>query len=143
MNINDIVNAEINVLTELDNLLDEEKIVLVKNDAKELPEIIEKKKLIAKKISILEIERKKIYGEKKGEELVEEGIFNKELFNKLKKLSFSVKEKGETNFILTKQSLSYIKVITSALAPPKRIVTYGNNGKLDDNLDRSAFTTKV
>jgi flagellar biosynthesis/type III secretory pathway chaperone len=143
MDIRDILNYEVETLSELDELLDIEREVLINDRANELAELIEKKKLIAKKISLLEKKRQELYGDKAAEEFVNEGILDRELFNKIKKLTDIVKEKSETNLILTKQSIGYIRMVTSALNPNQKVVTYGNSGKIGDGTSQGLFTTTV
>lgn len=143
MDIKDIVNTHIEVLSELNSLLDHEKEILIKDEANELPGIIEKKKLISQKIAFVEKKRQEIYGTKTAEELVVDGVIGKSLVEKLKKLTEDIKEKNETNLILTRQSIYYIRMITSALNPNQKVVTYGNNGSIDDGTSRSVFNRKI
>lgn len=143
MDINDIVTTHIEVLSELNSLLDYEKEILIKDDADELPGIIEKKKLIAQKIAFVEKKRQEIYGAKTAEELSSEGVISKSQVNKLKKLAEDIKEKNDTNLILTRQSIYYIRMITSALNPNQRVVTYGSTGSIDDGTQTSVFNRKI
>lgn len=143
MDINDIVTTHIEVLSELNSLLDYEKEILIKDDADELPGIIEKKKLIAQKIAFVEKKRQEIYGAKTAEELSSEGVIGKSQVNKLKKLAEDIKEKNDTNLILTRQSIYYIRMITSALNPNQRVVTYGSTGSIDDGTQTSVFNRKI
>lgn len=143
MDINDIVNTHIDVLSELNSLLDYEKEVLIKDEANELPGIIDKKKLIAQKIAFVEKKRQEIYGTKTAEELVIDGIINHSQVDKLKRLTEDIKEKNDTNLILTRQSIYYIRMITSALNPNQRVVTYGNSGSIDDGTSSSVFNRKI
>ncbi|QCX32376.1 flagellar protein FlgN [Caloramator sp. E03] len=143
MDINEIVKKQIEILLSLDSLLDVEKDVLIKDKASELPKIIEEKKEIARKIVEIEKIRISIYKEKTAEELVTEGILDKDKVDKLKSIVKSIKEKEETNMVLTKQSLNYIKMITSALNPNKNVITYGNSGKIENGKVVNVFTTKV
>lgn len=142
-NIKDIVEKQIEIISDLDRLLDAEKDALLKDNAHELPNIIENKKDIAKKIVEIEKIRISLYKEKTAEELVIEGILEKGDVDKLKSLVKSVKEKEETNMVLTKQSLNYIKMITSALNPNQNAITYGNSGKIENGKAVNIFTTKV
>lgn len=143
MDINDVVATHIEVLSELNTLLDYEKEVLIKDDAEELPGIIEKKKLISQKIAFIEKKRQEIYGSKTAEELSNEGVIGQGQVIKLKKLAEDIKEKNETNLILTRQSIYYIRMITSALNPNQRVVTYGSSGSIDDGTSRSVFNKKI
>lgn len=143
MDINDIVNTHIDVLSELNALLDYEKEILIKDEANELPNIIEKKKLISQKIAFVEKKRQEIYGSKTAEELIVDGVIGQSSVDRLKKLTDDIKEKNETNLILTRQSIYYIRMITSALNPNQRVVTYGNSGNIDDGESRSVFNRKI
>lgn len=143
MDINDIVNTHIEVLSELNTLLDYEKEVLIKDEATELSNILEKKKLITQKIAFVEKKRQEIYGAKTAQELAVEGVIKKGQVEKLKKLTEDIREKNDTNLILTRQSIYYIRMITSALNPNQRVVTYGNNGSIDDATSRSVFNRKI
>jgi flagellar biosynthesis/type III secretory pathway chaperone len=143
MDINDIVKTHIEVLSELKSLLDYEKEVLIKDEAHELSGIIEKKKLISQKIAFVEKKRHEIYGTKTAEELLSDGVIGHKQVDKLKKLTDDIKEKNDTNLILTRQSIYYIRMITSALNPNQRVVTYGNNGSIDDGVSSSVFNRKI
>lgn len=142
MEIRDIMSAQEVVLKNLNELLDYEKEVLIKDRALELQEIIEKKKDCAKKISLLEKKRQELTGDRKAEDMVKEGLITQGQVDRLRKLSEDAKEKGEVNLMLTRQSIYYIRMITSALNPTQRVMTYGNAGKLDDGKSESVFNTK-
>lgn len=142
MEIRDIMSAQEVVLKNLNELLDYEKEVLIKDRASELQEIIEKKKDCAKKISLLEKKRQELIGDRKADDMVKEGLITQGQVDRLRKLSEDAKEKGEVNLMLTRQSIYYIRMITSALNPTQRVMTYGNAGKLDDGKSESVFNTK-
>jgi flagellar biosynthesis/type III secretory pathway chaperone len=143
MDIKDIISLESQILSELSEILDKEKEVLIKDNASEIPEIVEKKKMISKKITLLETKRQEIYGNKTADDFVAEGLLDKTQVDELKKLTNSIKEKNETNLVLTKQSIGYIRMITNALNPNQKVVTYGNSGKIGDGTSSGLFTTKV
>lgn len=143
MDIKDIIKQQYEALSELNILLDCEKEILIKDKASELSELIEKKREIAKKIAGIEKTRQELYRDKKAEDFVNEGLIENSDIEKLKKLADTIKEKEEVNLVLTRQSINYIRLITSALNPNQRVVTYGNSGKIDDNTTSSLFTTRV
>lgn len=143
MDINDIIITQLGVLEELNSLLDYEKEILIQDKAEELSSIIEKKKLISQKIAFIEKKRQEIYGTTTADELAQKGLISQNKVNKLKKLAEDIKEKNETNLILTRQSLYYIRLITSALNPNPRVVTYGNQGKIDDGTSSGVFNKKI
>lgn len=143
MEIGDIIRTHMEVLSELNTLLDYEKEVLIKDDAKELYGILDKKKLITQKIAFIEKKRQEMYGEKTAQELADDGLISKGKVDELIKLTEDIKEKNETNLILTRQSIYYIKMITQAITPNQRVVTYGNNGSLEDGKSKNVFSTTV
>lgn len=143
MDIRDVFNSELEVLKELNDVLDNEREILIKDKASELIDILEKKKLIAKKISLLEKKRQELTNNSSAEDLINIGALTKAQVDNMKRLADSAKEKGEVNLILTRQSINYIRMITSSLNPALKIVTYGNNGKVDDGNSSNVFTTKV
>ncbi|SKA86148.1 FlgN protein [Caloramator quimbayensis] len=142
MDIENIVKRQIELLTELDNILNKEKDILINDRAFELPNLIEEKKEISKKIVEIEKVRLSLYKDKTAEELLEDGIINRDDVSALKALIESIKQKQETNLILTKQSLYYIRLITSALNPNQKVITYKSSGKVDDAKSLNIFTTK-
>ncbi|MCX7884381.1 MAG: flagellar protein FlgN [Caloramator sp.] len=143
MDIKEIVKKQTELLKELDALLNEERDVLINDKAVELPNLIEKKKEISKNIVEIEKVRLNIYGDKTAQELSSEGIINKEDVKALQSLVEVIKQKQETNLALTKQSLYYIRLITSALNPNNKVVTYKSSGRVDDVKSLNIFTTKV
>lgn len=143
MEIHEIIKNELEVLKELNDLLDLEKEVLIKDRASELPGIVDRKKELSKKIVEIEKIRLDIYKDKTAEDFVNEGKLSKDDFEALKSLVSIIKEKEETNLLLTKQSLNYIRLITSALNPNPRVVTYSSSGKVDDSKAVNIFTQKI
>lgn len=143
MDIREILNYQIEALRELEELLDFEKDILIRDKAVEIPGIVEKKKVIAQKLSLLEKKRISLSGSRKADELSAEGMIEMEQVEALVKLADAIKEKEDTNYILTKQSINYIRLITSALNPGQKVVTYGSSGKAQDNTSAGLFTTKA
>ncbi|TDT50624.1 flagellar protein FlgN [Fonticella tunisiensis] len=143
MELKEIITNQKECLIELNELLDLEKEVLIKDRACEIPEIVEKKKLIAQKMSLLEKERIELCGDKTSSDLIKDGLIDKQTIRTMQILLASAKEKGEMNLMLTRQSLNYIRMIISALSPSKGVITYGNSGKAQDNQKTSIFTTKA
>lgn len=130
MNISDIINSQIEAMSELNLILDQEKEILIKDNASELQAIMDKKKSVAIRISQLERARQNINKEKKAEEYVNEGLLEGEKLQKLIELSDSVQQKNDINLLLTRQSINYIRAVTFALNPSPKNFTYGNNGKI-------------
>ena len=143
MTLKEIVNKLSDNLREMNETLDKEKEILMKDKASELSDIIEKKKFLAKNIAVLENERQKQFGNKKVEELISEKIIDRKDIDDLKENIKTIKEKNELNMMLTKQSLNYIRVIKNAINPNQPVVTYKTNGKIDDSSRPGIFNTTV
>lgn len=143
MDIGVIVKSQIELMRELSSLMDVEKEVLVKDKGFELEQIIEKKKEIAQKIAYYERERLNTYSSEKASELVAKGILKQEDIDEMKKLAALIKEKNETNMILTRQSINYIRMIRNVLNPQPKVVTYGNNGRVGENKYIGGFNRKI
>jgi flagellar biosynthesis/type III secretory pathway chaperone len=143
MELREILKYQIETLEELDSLLDFERSILISDRAGELPGLLEKKRLIAQKLSLLERKRLELSKGKNAEQLSNEGLIASSQVEGLIEIVNRIKEKEETNLILTRQSINYIRMITSALNPAQRVVTYGNSGKARDNASAGLFTTKA
>jgi len=143
MDIKEIINSMTKVIGQLSDLLDCEKEFLIKDNAKEIVSIVEKKRELSKQIEGLEIQRRRGYGDKTSRELISLGVIGKDEIDNLEKLVDIVKEKSEVNSLLTKQSLNYIKTMGWILNPTMQNTTYGNNGKVSDNARTGVFTTSV
>lgn len=143
MDIVALTEAQKLLLEELDKLLDKEKDVLINDRCEELQAIIDAKSEISQKLSIVETKRQELYPGVKSESFVKEGILNEETVKDLKALAISVKEKSDVNMALTRQSLNYIRAITSALDTRHKTLTYGNTGKLGDDSSASLFSQKI
>lgn len=143
MDIVALTEAQKLLLEELDKLLDKEKDVLINDRCEELQAIIDAKSEISQKLSIVETKRQELYPGVKAESFVKEGILNEETVKDLKALAISVKEKSDVNMALTRQSLNYIRAITSALDTRHKTLTYGNTGKLGDDSSASLFSQKI
>lgn len=140
--IKELLTSEINILKEFEILLEDERKILLNNEASKLAYIIEDKKNLALELSKLERKRKEISGNKSASELIMEGLIEQELVDEIIKLTESIKEKNELNSLLTKQSLAYIKMYTNLLSNENKIVTYKGTGKVDESL-QSIFNTKI
>ncbi|MCX7695936.1 MAG: flagellar protein FlgN [Caloramator sp.] len=140
--IKELLTSEINILKEFEILLEDERKILLNDEAFKLAYIIEDKKNLALELSKLERKRKEISGNKTASELIKEGLIEQELVDEIIKLTESIKEKNELNSLLTKQSLAYIKMYTNLLSNENKIVTYKGTGKVDESL-QSIFNTKI
>jgi len=143
MDIVALTEAQKLLLKELDKLLDKEKDILINDRCEELQAIIDEKADLSQKLSIVEAKRQELYPNVKAESFVKEGILKEETLKELKSLAITVKEKSDVNLALTRQSLNYIKAITSALDTRHKTLTYGSTGKLGDDNSASLFSQKI
>ncbi|KRQ85990.1 FlgN protein [Caloramator mitchellensis] len=142
MDVKELIFKFIELFTRLILLLDREKEALKKDNAEEVAALLNEKREIALEISQLENKRKELLNEKKIDELVLEGIISSEIAKEFIEKANIVKEKNETNMILTKQSLGYIHLMTNLLSPQKN-VTYKQSGTLDANTSSNIFNATV
>ncbi|WDC83919.1 flagellar protein FlgN [Caloramator sp. mosi_1] len=140
--IKEILISELNILKQFEALLEDERKVLLNNESSKLLYIIEEKKNLALELSKLERKRKDIYGNKTANDLINEGLVDEEFIDEFTRLTEIIKEKNELNALLTKQSLSYIKMYTNLLSKDNKIVTYKGTGKVDESV-QSIFNTTI
>lgn len=143
MDIVALTEAQRLLLEELNELLDKEKDILIHDRSEELQAVIDAKAELSQKLSIVEEKRHELFPGVKAECFVKEGTLSEEIVNDLKALALSAKEKNDVNMALTRQSLNYIKAITSALDTRQKTLTYGNTGKLGDDTSASLFSQKI
>lgn len=144
LTIKDVYKYILETYEELDSLLDTEKDVLMVNNGEELMKIVEKKSTIIKKASLLEEKRISLTDNMEVSEIISNGYATEDEINKLKDLIKSIQYKNETNKMLTKQSLNYIRAIKFALTPNQnRVTTYGNHGEIGEKSSDSIFSTKL
>jgi flagellar biosynthesis/type III secretory pathway chaperone len=143
MDIVALTEAQRLLLEELNKLLDKEKDILIHDRCDELLSIIDAKADLSHKLSIVEEKRQELYPGKKAESFIKEGTLDEKTLMDLKLMAISAKEKSDVNMALTRQSLNYIKAITSALDTRQKTLTYGNTGKLEDDSSASLFSQKI
>lgn len=143
MDIVALTEIQMHLLEDLNSILDKERDILVHDRCEELQAIIDAKVEISNKLSIVETKRQQLYPGVKAESFVKEGILDEKTLKDLKSLAIAAKEKSDVNMALTRQSLNYIKAITSALDTRKKTLTYGNTGKLGDDTSVSLFSQKI
>ncbi len=142
LTLNNIYEYTISSFEELNELLNEERETLLNNIGEDLLKIVERKQVLLKKITLLEKKRVELSGNIDSKEAIEKGYLTNEDLNKLKSLVKEIEYKNETNRLLTKQSLNYIKVMKVSFAPKNNIVTtYGNGGQIGEKTSDSIFST--
>lgn len=103
-------------MQQLKTLLEEEQSIIINNDGKRLVEIVTQKEKMIEELAKVE------------EEDVE--------VEKLKSLSYEIKELQETNLILTKQSLSFTdQVLKTIQQNATKSNTYSKKGSTHDKTD--------
>lgn len=142
MDVREIILKFIEVFTRLVMILDKEKQALKQDNAEEIASLLQTKKEIVLEISGLERKRQELIKDKKIDDLVIEGIISKEVADRFINLAAEVKEKNETNMLLTRQSLGYIHLMTNLLSPNKN-VTYRPSGAIDTNTSTNIFNATV
>lgn len=144
LGIKEIYSYMLESFEELNSILDEERLILIENKGEELLKLVEDKKIVVKKISLLEEKRIQLTNNMGAENVILNGYATREQIDKLKELTKEIQYKNETNKMLTKQSLHYIQAIRFALAPNEnRVTTYGNQGKIGERTSDSIFSTKL
>jgi len=142
MEAKDIIFKLIDTLNEYNSLLDIEKEALIKDDGKTIAKLLEKKKEIALTLSYLEKKRQEVLNQKSLDDLVNEKIISKDAAKELKDIVNIIKEKNETNIILTKQSLSYIRMMNNLLSPSQNVI-YQKSGKVDSKPQSNIFNATI
>lgn len=142
MDIKELFLEFINLFLKLTEILDKEKEALIKDEGEVIAALLETKKDIALKINKLEGERRKLLKDKKIDELIKQGLITEDLARDFERLALEVKEKNETNLVLTKQSLSYIRMMNNILSPNKS-VTYNPTGEINANQSYNIFNATV
>lgn len=143
MDIVDLTRAQMRLLKDLNEVLDKEKDILIHDRCEELQSVIDAKKDISYKLSLIEEKRQQLYPGIKADSFVKKGILDKEAVRELKSLAMDAKKKSDTNMALTRQSLNYIRAITTALDTRHKTVTYGNTGRIEDDSSASLFSQKI
>lgn len=142
MDVKELFLEFINIFLHLIKLLDDEREALIKDQGEVIASLLETKKEIALKINKLEAERQKLLKDKKIQDLVKEGLLSEDLAREFERLAIEVKEKNETNLALTKQSLSYIRMMNNILSPNKS-VTYNPTGEINAKSSSNIFNATV
>ncbi|WDU83942.1 flagellar protein FlgN [Caloramator sp. Dgby_cultured_2] len=142
MDIKELFLEFINLFLQLTELLDKEREALIKDQGEIIASLLETKKDIAININKLEGERQRLLKDKKIQDLVKEGLISEDLAREFERLALEVKEKNETNLALTKQSLSYIRMMNNILSPNKS-VTYNPTGEINAKSSSNIFNATV
>lgn len=131
--LNKIIIDEIEAIKHLLNELELQYKCIMKNDVFAMEECVSKIKIVNKEVAVLEMERRKIIGERSIREVIYE-IEDQDLiinYKKIQKLLEEVKLQKDTNEILLKQGLSYTNQMLNILNPgSKSLNMYNSYGKV-------------
>lgn len=132
MELKAILQEEVNTVTNLLNLLEEQHGYLVNQEVFNLDRIIPEMELASKQVATVENKRRKLTGNKAMSSIIEEfkDIELEALHNKILGLLSETQVQKESNDLLIKQSLSYTNSMLNMLKPRKEVNTYNGYGKL-------------
>ncbi|KYH34795.1 FlgN protein [Clostridium tepidiprofundi DSM 19306] len=130
--LKEILVSEIEAFKSLLSELESQYNCIIKKDVFGMESCVDKIKNANKNIAILEMERRKLCGDKEMGKIIECSD-DKELENnyrETRKILYQIKLQNETNEILLKQGLSYTNQMLNILNPsPKVPNTYNSYGK--------------
>lgn len=136
MEILNIMRKQRDILNELEDILIQEKQVLIDNDARTLTILIEKKNVLMKDLEEIEEKRQSTYGNQTISEMVIAKAYQQEvkaIAHEIKDLHEAIGKYQETNLLLTQQAMDYnnamIYIIKQAVSKAGSI--YGENGKVE------------
>lgn len=135
MNIVDKLKEEKELLEELLDILKKEKDALMKDDVVAVDELSKRKLDINEKFMAIEKQRELICNGKALKDIIigldqREKIEAENIKADIEKLVYSISEHNETNNLLIKQTLNYIRAMINIVAPPKASV-YSQTGKVN------------
>ncbi|WP_373898283.1 flagellar protein FlgN [Haloimpatiens sp. FM7315] len=131
--LNGLISAEIESLSSLLELLEEQHGYITKEEVFNMEAIIPKIKEISVEVARIEVERRNLTGDRPISEIVI-GSSKPELeenYRKIRKLLHSVTLQKDTNELLIKQGLSYTNKMLEIINPSRPTArTYGASGKV-------------
>lgn len=132
MELKAILQEEVNTVSNLLNLLEEQHGYLVNQEVFNLDRIIPEMELASKQVATVENKRRKLTGNKTMSTIIEEfkDMELEALHNKILGLLSETQVQKESNDLLIKQSLSYTNSMLNMLKPRKEVNTYNGYGKL-------------
>jgi FlgN protein. len=143
MNITFFLREECGLLSELLSAAEKEKTALVYNKIEDISNAVQAVEEIKARIGRIEDERLGEYGDISLNDILAkidgtEKIEAKAIGNQMKKLVRQIEDVNNTNRLLAKQSLNYVRAVMSALIP-KPVSTYGQSGKVEGSTTRSSL----
>jgi flagellar biosynthesis/type III secretory pathway chaperone len=130
--LNEIMVNEINVLSDLLAVLEEQHSAYVKKDLFALEGVVKKIQNANVAVAKFEVQRRKLVGNKGMKTLIKE-LSNAQLeenFSKMSNILIKLQSQKETNEFLIKQGLSFTNRMLNIFRPNKVAKTYNNYGKM-------------
>lgn len=145
----DILNAlreEKRLLLEMLDTLEEEKTALINNDTEKIQKALKNKEDLKSRIDDIEKVRIDKYGTQRLKEILPGlGSSEKEEAEKLgsdmAEIVYKIQQTNETNRMLIKQSLSYVKLLMNILLPQK-VTVYGQTGQVQGGAQNTSILNK-
>lgn len=134
--LNQLMIIQIDTLSELLKLLEEQHFYIVKNDVFNMESIVEKIQVSNQKIANVELKRRELtkdmLKDKTFGKLIQQ-LNDKELennFKNLRRLLEEIRLQKDTNELLIKQGLSFTNKMLMLLNPDRQAKTYNGYGKI-------------
>lgn len=137
MDILGVLREEKELLGKMLKILNKEKEILIRNDVVELQKVVEEKEELKKVIDQVEDRRHNLCGGRRLKEILPEldGKEREEIEktgSQMEEIVHSIQEANNTNNLLLKQSLNYIRTVVNLLTPVNPSI-YGADGRVEDS----------
>lgn len=137
------LREEKELLRQMLDTLEEEKKALIKNDVEKIQKMLEIKEDLKGRIDEIEKARIEGYGTQRLKEIlpVLENGERKEaeaLGSEMMGIVSDIRQENETNRMLLKQSLSYVKMYMNMLLPQK-VTVYGSSGQIQGGTQNTSI----
>lgn len=146
MSIIDTLCIEKGLLFELLNTLKAEKEMLINDNIEELSKIVKTKEELKKQIEDIEKIRLEKYDSKSLKEILptlqgSERDQAQKLGEEMENLVSLIQEINDTNDLLIKQSLSYVRSLINIMSP-RKVTVYNPAGQVQDSVPGSSMFNK-
>lgn len=130
--LRDVIKGEREALENLLKLLDEQYEYIMKKKVIELEGLVDKIKNANKDIALAEVNRRKLVGNERMKDLVNQYADEKlDLeYRNIKKLLEAIKLQKETNELLIRQQMSFNNQMLNIINPKRENKTYNSYGNL-------------
>ncbi len=128
----DILIKEIEALKEMLALLDEQYSYIMEKNIFKLEAMVDRLKLAKKKVAEMEVDRRKIIGNKSMKQVVSESKYESLIsaYKEINNVIESIKLQKETNELLLRQQMSFNNQIINYINPRREMKTYNSYGNL-------------